>query len=63
MTGTAPLYVRVKDIPERFGISRSTFYLITRRGEITIHKRGGVALVKVSDLEAWIEGRANADHV
>lgn len=54
----APLYIRVSRAPEVFGISRPTIYRLAKRGVLTIHKRGGLSLLKVSEVEAYIEGRA-----
>lgn len=50
-----PLYVPVIDSQDWFSISRATIYRAAKKGEITIHKRGGRALLKVAEICNWIE--------
>ena len=57
MAELQPIYVRVCDSRAVFGISRSTIYEMSGRGEITIYKSGGKALLKVSEVMAVIEGK------
>ena len=57
MTAPLPIFVRVAQAPEVFGVSTSTIYRLAQRGEITIHKRGGASSLRVSDMVAYIEGR------
>ena len=52
-----PLYISMSDAPTVFSLSRDTFYRAANRGEITIHKRGSRSLLKVTEVEDWIEGR------
>ena len=57
MTAPLPIFVRVAQAPEGFGVSTSTIYRLAQRGEIPIHKRGGASFLRVSDMVAYIEGR------
>lgn len=52
-----PIYVRVSRAQEVFGLHRSTLYRMAQRGQLTIHKIGAVAVVRVDDMERLIEGR------
>lgn len=53
-----PIYVRITDVQQVFGLHRSTVHRMAKRGEITIHKRGHSAFIKTKDMEALIEGEA-----
>lgn len=55
-----PIYVRVSDCKKVFGLSRSTIYVMVSRGIIRIHKYGSASLLKVSEIEAAIEGANNS---
>ncbi len=57
MTAIKPLYIRVSDSQNIFGIHPSTIYRLARAGEITIYKRGGSSFLRISEIEQWIEGR------
>ena len=61
MTAIKPLYIRVSDSQNIFGIHPSTIYRLAHRGEITIHKRGGSSFLRISEIEQWIEGRDDED--
>ena len=52
-----PLFVRMAQCQEVFGVHRATFYRWAADGLITIHKRGAISLLKVSEVEAFLEGR------
>lgn len=52
-----PIYVRTYEAKARFGVSRSTIYQWAKAGHITIHKRGGMSLLRVAEVVAFIEGR------
>lgn len=54
----APLYVRLADTSEIFGISRWTIYRMAKEGHVRIYKRGGSAWVKVSEVSDYIENSA-----
>lgn len=54
-----PIYVRVSRAQKVFGLHRSTLYRMAARGQLTIHKIGAVAVVRVDDMERLIEGRAD----
>jgi excisionase family DNA binding protein len=56
MIAPKPIFVRVADAKAVFGIGRSTVYEMVKRKEITIHKRGKTALLKVEEVERAIEG-------
>ncbi|MBT3142808.1 hypothetical protein DS909_01655 [Phaeobacter gallaeciensis] len=53
-----PLYVPIKQCKDYFSLSRDTIYRAAARGEITIHKVGCRSLLKVSEIEMWIENPA-----
>ena len=57
MTHATRLYVKVSDAPVTFAVSTDTIYRAAKRGELTIYKPVGVALLKVAEVEAWIAGR------
>ena len=50
-----PLYVRVSDAPKVFSVSTDTLYKWDKQGRIRIFKRGGISLVKVAEIAAYIE--------
>lgn len=56
-TQVQPIYVRISQAREMFGVSRSAVYEMHSRGEITIHKRGKTSLLKVEDMVRAIEGK------
>lgn len=56
MRNTTKICIRVSDIPAVYSISRSKVYRMAKAGTLTIHRLGGASLVKVTDLEALIEG-------
>lgn len=53
-----PLYIPIKQCKDYFSLSRDTIYRAAARGEITIHKVGYRSLLKVSEIEVWIESAA-----
>lgn len=57
MASARPLYVRMSDAPGIFTVSRSSLYEAAGRGELTIYKPIGTSLLKVAEVEAWIEAR------
>lgn len=50
------IYFRPVECQALFGISLATLYRWAKQDRITIHKAGAMSLVKVSDMEAVIEG-------
>ncbi len=50
-----PIYVRVCRSQEMLGVHRSTVYRWAEKGWIRIYKRGNVALVRLSEVEAFLE--------
>ena len=53
-----PIYCRANDVPHRFGISRATLYRWAKKGGVSLHHHGGITLVKISDLSAYIEKKS-----
>lgn len=53
---TEPIFIRVSQAPEVFGMSVSTIYRLRDRGAITIHKRGSASFLRVAEMIAYIEG-------
>lgn len=53
-----PLYVRLSQAKDTFGIHRATFYRWAAAGRIRIYKKGPISLLKVSEIEVFLEGRA-----
>ncbi len=51
-----PIYVRVRDVQEVFGLSKRTVYRLNDEGRIRIRKFGSMSLLKVEEMEALIEG-------
>ena len=49
------LTIRVSDAPAVFSVSTDTIYSWAKAGRIRIHKKGGIALLKVSEVLAYIE--------
>lgn len=50
-----PLYVRVSQSQDVFGIHRATIYRWANKGWIRIYKRGAISLLKVAEIEALLE--------
>lgn len=53
-------YIRPKEAPEAFGISRFTLYRWAELGHIQIYKRGGVSLASIREVSDYIDGTASA---
>lgn len=51
MTSDKPAYIRVSACKEKIGVHRSTIYRWAKAGLITIHKRGGVSLIRMAEFE------------
>jgi len=49
------LTIRVSEAPQVFGVSTDTIYKWEKAGRIRIHKKGGMSLLKVSEVLAYIE--------
>ncbi|WP_170551219.1 helix-turn-helix transcriptional regulator [Ruegeria atlantica] len=58
MNNPKPIYVKLLQIPELYGLSRYSIYRAEKDAKLTIHRGTGVNLVKVADLESLIEGKA-----
>ncbi len=52
---TQPRYVRMVDAPAMFGLSDDTLRRRAKEGCFTIRKRGGVSLLSVEEVSAWID--------
>lgn len=48
-------YIRIAEIQDVYGISRSTIYRHVNAGKLKIRKLGSASLLKVSELEGLIE--------
>ncbi|MBR9836992.1 MAG: helix-turn-helix domain-containing protein [Rhodobacteraceae bacterium] len=57
-----PLYVRVASAQAYFGIHRATFYRWANAGRIKIYKQGPISLLKVAEVEAFLEGESEPSH-
>ena len=55
-----PVYVRLSQSQEYFGISRDTFERREKQGRIKIRRDGGMALLKTDEVIAMIEADAQA---
>ena len=55
------IYTRMKDVRERFGVSRHQVYIWANKGSIQIIQRGRMAFVRTQDLVDIIEGRTPID--
>ena len=47
-------FLRVKDITQQTGLSKSKVFDAIRRGALRARKLEGVVLIDVADFEAWI---------
>ena len=57
MTQPAPAWMRVTRAQKYFDLDRSTLYRLAKAGAFKIYTPSrGVAVVKVAEVEAWIEG-------
>lgn len=56
MPAPSPIYVRLYQVPEVFGVCANTVRNWSRDGRVTIHKRGRMAFVRAEDMAAAIEG-------
>ena len=52
----SPITVRIKDACRMTGIGRSKFYLLIAEGKIETVKIGSMTLVRVSSIEALLNG-------
>ena len=57
---TQPIYVRVNVAAGLIGVSAAKVWAAMRSGELRRVKCGGRTLIKVSELEDWVEGRTAA---
>ena len=55
MTRPTPIFTRLRDAQEVFGVSRTTMYRRAHEGAFPIYKRGNTTYVRTSDVEEWME--------
>lgn len=55
---TKPFYVPIAESKAWFGVSRDTLYRAKRAGHVQIYKIGSRSVLKVSEIEAWIDRSA-----
>ncbi len=53
-----PVYLRIKQIEQRYSTSRWTIYRMANRGELKIYKLSSTSLIKVRDIEKLLEESA-----
>lgn len=56
-----PLAVSIRDATKIVGIGRSLIYMEISAGRLKLTKVGRRSLLRVSDLNAWLDARANGD--
>ncbi|WP_373456011.1 helix-turn-helix transcriptional regulator [Tropicibacter sp. Alg240-R139] len=56
----SPIFVPLKEAPKWFGVSRHTIYRQRKKGKIKIYKAGGRSVLKVSEVQRWIEDSYDA---
>lgn len=56
-----PLAVSIRDATKIVGIGRSLIYMEISAGRLKLTKVGRRSFLRVSDLTAWLEARANGD--
>jgi excisionase family DNA binding protein len=55
MTERMPLCVRPKEAARMLGISKPGVYKLIREGEIPMRKLGTATLIKVADIQAFVD--------
>lgn len=50
-----PLYVRMSDAPALFSVTDDTLRKWSKDGGFPIYKIGGVTLIKIAEVEAFIQ--------
>lgn len=56
----APLFVRISEAKQFFGVHKNTLYRWAADGAFPIYKRGEVSLVSVAEVSAFITGQGRA---
>jgi len=54
-----PIYVPLVDVNRWFSISRDTVYRAEKLGQVNIYRGSGRSVVKISEIQNWIESRQN----
>lgn len=54
-----PIYVPLVDVNRWFSISRDTVYRAEKLGQVNIYRGSGRSVVKISEIQKWIESRHN----
>lgn len=52
----APLVLNPREAAKYIGVGRTKFFELLKDGKIPMRKSGKHTLVKVADLDAWVEG-------
>jgi excisionase family DNA binding protein len=52
-------YVGIDEASKLLGLSKSTIYKMTARGEIPCYRPTRIIYFKITELQAWIEGNYN----
>lgn len=55
---TQPIFVRMYQVQQTFGVSDDQVRIWEAQGLITIHRRGRMSFVRAEDVAAIIEGKA-----
>lgn len=58
---TAPIYTRLFQVQDRYGISDDTVYRWGREGIVKIIKRGRMSMVRHEEMVAVIENKCGAE--
>ncbi len=56
----SPIFVPLIEAPKWFGVSRDTIYRQSKKGSFRIYKAGGRSVLKVAEVQNWIEGLPNS---
>jgi excisionase family DNA binding protein len=51
----APIALTIRQACLAVGVSRSTLAIVVGRGDLKVKKLGAKVLIRLSDLEAWLE--------
>jgi predicted site-specific integrase-resolvase len=54
-----PIYTRLFNAPETFGVSVNTIYRWADKGLLTIHRRGRASFLRTDEMIALIEAHPN----
>ena len=54
----SPIYTRLFNAPETFGVSVNTVYRWEEKGLLTIHRRGRASFLRTDEVIALIEAKS-----